>query len=196
MVCEITFTTYRARLLTLDTGCIIIGDLIRILNERSKAYKMYKRTAQAFARSCGSDLHAGIGGAQAKKILPHSFCGHKFFSPCTFRPAHYPPPGFLFARPNERGAMALQTFVDTRKMDAGLQYATMSHLLLDFRRYIEREAGQPIERIELNGALWMNDLCRFLRLGEGQRERVLGKSAVAYVEQTLDGWVGLIGGVK
>ena len=92
--------------------------------------------------------------------------------------------------------MALQTFVDTRKMDAGLQYATMSHLLLDFRRYIEREAGQPIERIELNGALWMNDLCRFLRLGEGQRERVLGKSAVSYVERTLDGWVGLIGGMK
>jgi len=92
--------------------------------------------------------------------------------------------------------MALQTFVDTRKLDASLQYTTMSHLLVDFRQYIEREAGVPIERIELNGALFLNDLCRFLRLGEAQRERVLGKSAVSYVEQTLDGWVGLIGGVK
>jgi hypothetical protein len=84
---------------------------------------------------------------------------------------------------------------NTTRLIPGVECKNMSAILADFRRYIEREAGVPIERIELNGALLMNDLCRFLRLGEEQRERVLGKSAVSYVEQTLDGWVGLIGGV-
>lgn len=76
----------------------------------------------------------------------------------------------------------------------GIEFTNVSSLLADFRRYIERESGVPIERIELNGALLLNDLCRFLRLGEEQRERVLGKSATSFVEQTLDGWVGLTGG--
>jgi hypothetical protein len=76
----------------------------------------------------------------------------------------------------------------------GIEFKNMSSLLADFRRYLEREAGVPIERIELNGALLLNDLCQFLRLGEEQRERVLGESATSYVEQTLDGWVGLTGG--
>jgi hypothetical protein len=76
---------------------------------------------------------------------------------------------------------------------AGIEYKNVAFLLADFRRYIEREADVPIERIELNGALLLNDLCRFFRLQEGERQRVLGHAAAAYVEQVLDGWVGLGG---
>jgi len=76
---------------------------------------------------------------------------------------------------------------------AGIEYKTTAYLLADFRRYIEREADVPIERIELNGALLLNDLCRFFRLQEGERQHVLGKSAHSYVERVLDGWVGLAG---
>ncbi len=82
--------------------------------------------------------------------------------------------------------MALQPLVDIRRLDASLQYSTVSDLLRDFRRYIEREAGVPVERIELNGALLLDDLCRFLRLGEQQRQKVLGRSAAAFVDATLD----------
>ena len=73
----------------------------------------------------------------------------------------------------------------------GVEYATMAGLLLDFRRYIERDAGAPIERLEVNGALLLSDMCRFLGLDEGQRAKVLGRSAAVYVAAVLDERVSL-----
>ena len=72
----------------------------------------------------------------------------------------------------------------------GVEYVTMSTLLADFRRYIEREAGTPMERLEINGALLLNDLCSFLGMDESLRHKVLGRSAAAFVEATLDQRVG------
>jgi hypothetical protein len=87
--------------------------------------------------------------------------------------------------------MALQPLIDMRRMDASLQYSTVSDLLRDFRKFLERDADVPVERIELNGALLLNDLCRFLKLGEQQRMKVLGRSAAAYVDALLDEGVTL-----
>jgi len=82
--------------------------------------------------------------------------------------------------------MATQAFVETRQLVGKLEYRNMSDLLLDFRRYIEKDAGAPVQRVETNAALVLHDLCRFLKLGEQQREKVLGKSAAAFVDGVLD----------
>jgi len=82
--------------------------------------------------------------------------------------------------------MALQSLVDIRRLDASLHYSTVSDLLRDFRKFLERDAAVPVERIELNGALLLNDLCQFLKLGEQQRQKVLGRSAAVYVDTLLD----------
>ncbi len=66
-----------------------------------------------------------------------------------------------------------------------IQYKSMSDLLKSFRQYLEREADTPVERLEANAALFLNDLCNFLELGEPQRQKVLGRSAVAFIEAEL-----------
>lgn len=69
---------------------------------------------------------------------------------------------------------------------AGIEYRNMSDLLADFRKYIEKDADAPIQTIDVNAALFLHDLCKFLNLGEPQRQRVLGKSAKVFVESELD----------
>jgi hypothetical protein len=90
-----------------------------------------------------------------------------------------------------RYTMAMRTLVDTRRLDATLEYRSMSDLLADFRRYLEKDAGAPVERIETSAALFLYDLCEFLGLGEPQRAKVLGKSGVAFVKAELDSRVSL-----
>ena len=87
--------------------------------------------------------------------------------------------------------MAMRTLADIRRLDATLEYRNMSDLLADFRRYLEREAGTPIERLDVNAALLLHDLCEFLELGEPQRQKVLGWSAAAFVKAELDARVSL-----
>ena len=67
----------------------------------------------------------------------------------------------------------------------GIEYATMSGLLADFRQNLECDSGQPIESMELNAALVLHDLCQFLGLGEEQRQKVLGRKATVYLERAL-----------
>ena len=67
-----------------------------------------------------------------------------------------------------------------------VEYRYMSDLLAGFRKYIEKDAGEPIQRMEVNAALLLNDLCDFLVLGDKQRRTVLGKSAAAFVQDELD----------
>ena len=81
--------------------------------------------------------------------------------------------------------MAVRRLADIRRFDATLEYRNMSDLLADFRCYLEREAGTPVERIETNAALFLYDLCQFLELGEPQRQKVMGKSAATFVKATL-----------
>lgn len=82
--------------------------------------------------------------------------------------------------------MVMRTLVDTRRLDAALEYRSMSDLLKDFRQYLEKDAGTPVERIETSAALFLFDLCRFLNLGVAQQVKVLGKSATSFVKSELD----------
>ena len=83
-------------------------------------------------------------------------------------------------------AVRLRTLADIRHMEVGLEYRNMSDLLADFRKYLERDAGMPIERLDTSAALILHDLCQFLELGKLQRHKVLGRSAVAFVEAQLN----------
>ena len=85
----------------------------------------------------------------------------------------------------------MRALADIRKMEVGIEYRSMSDLLADFRRYLEREAGTPVERLDANAALLLHDLCQFLKLGGPQRQKVLGWSAASYVEAQLDTQVRL-----
>ena len=71
--------------------------------------------------------------------------------------------------------MAMRQLIDARRLDATLEYRNVSDLLKGFREYLEHEAGIPIERLDANAALILYDLCGFLRLGEPQRQKVLGR---------------------
>ncbi len=73
----------------------------------------------------------------------------------------------------------------------GVEFFSLSAALAEFRRCLERESGAPIQDMELNAALILNDLCRFLHLGEKQRQQVLGKSAVTCIEAMFDTRVDL-----
>ena len=76
----------------------------------------------------------------------------------------------------------LRTLADIRHMGAEIEYRNMSDLLADFREYLEGEAGVPVEGLDMNAALMLHDLCQFLELGVPQRRKVLGLSALAFVE--------------
>jgi len=65
-----------------------------------------------------------------------------------------------------------------------LEYKDMSALLVDFRKYLEREHGQPVQTLEVNAALLLHDFVMFLGLGQQQREKVLGGQAAACVERS------------
>jgi hypothetical protein len=67
----------------------------------------------------------------------------------------------------------------------GLEYTTMSRLLADFRKQLERDLGARTDQIELNGALLLHDLCVYLKLGDKQRQEVLGRHGTAFVDTVL-----------
>ena len=68
----------------------------------------------------------------------------------------------------------------------GVEFFSLSAALAEFRRCLERESEMPIQDIELNAALLLHDLCRFLKLGEMQRQQVLGKAGAAFIQTLLD----------
>ena len=85
-------------------------------------------------------------------------------------------------------ATRCRVLVDLAPMGAStptIQYRTMSDLLRDFRHYLEREAGEPIQQIEAPAALILNDLCTFLMLSDSLKRKVLGTSALAWVNSQL-----------
>jgi hypothetical protein len=68
----------------------------------------------------------------------------------------------------------------------GVEYASMTSLLQDFRRQLEHEYGGPIhEFTEANAAELLSDLCVFLGLSDQNRRKVLGARAATYLDQTL-----------
>jgi hypothetical protein len=68
----------------------------------------------------------------------------------------------------------------------GVEYASMTSLLQDFRRQLEHEHGGPIYELnEVNAAELLNDLCVFLGLSDQNRRKVLGVRAAIHIDQTL-----------
>jgi len=67
----------------------------------------------------------------------------------------------------------------------------LTHLLARFRHQVEHDAGQPIEALDLNAALLLSDLCRFLELSDEGCGRVLGDGAAAFVGHVETQRVGL-----
>ena len=71
---------------------------------------------------------------------------------------------------------------DVPKFVKGLEYKSMTVLLADFRKQLERESGGSINRLDVNGAELLSDLCRFLGLSEKNRGIVLGKDGARHVD--------------
>lgn len=63
----------------------------------------------------------------------------------------------------------------------GIEYKSMTVLLADFRKQLERESGGSIIQVDVNGAELLSDLCRFLGLSEKNRGIVLGKDGARHV---------------
>ena len=58
--------------------------------------------------------------------------------------------------------------------------------LAQFRVDLEKGTGQPIGVLQVNAALLLSDLCRFMGLDEEQHNHVLGKSGVQHVMRVLE----------
>ena len=58
--------------------------------------------------------------------------------------------------------------------------------LARFRARLEQEAEQPVGDLEVNAALLLSDLCRFLGLDEPQYVYVLGERGVEYVLRVME----------
>ncbi len=68
----------------------------------------------------------------------------------------------------------------------GVEYASMTSLLQDFRRHLEHENGGPIHELnEVNAAQLISDLCIFLGLSDQNRRKVLGAQAAMHIDQTM-----------
>jgi hypothetical protein len=73
----------------------------------------------------------------------------------------------------------------------GVEYASMTSLLQDFRRQLEHQSGGPIHELnETNAAELISDLCLFLGLSDQNRRRILGARAATYIDQTLTARAG------
>lgn len=63
----------------------------------------------------------------------------------------------------------------------GIEYKSMTVLLSDFRKRLERESGGPVNRLDMNTADMLSDPCNFLGLSDENRRRVLGKDSARHV---------------
>lgn len=68
----------------------------------------------------------------------------------------------------------------------GVEYASLTSLLQDFRRKLEHEHGGPVHELdEINAAELISDLCVFLGLSDQNRRKVLGVRAAIHIDQIL-----------
>ncbi|NTU61956.1 MAG: hypothetical protein HGB05_00820 [Chloroflexi bacterium] len=63
----------------------------------------------------------------------------------------------------------------------GVEYFSLTTALKHFRQQVESGTGAPIQNIEINAALLLDDVCMFIGLSEEKRREVLGKSAASFV---------------
>jgi hypothetical protein len=68
----------------------------------------------------------------------------------------------------------------------GVEYASLTSLLQDFRRQLEHESGGLIHELaEANAAELISELCVFLGLSDQNRHKVLGAKAATHLDQAL-----------
>jgi hypothetical protein len=64
----------------------------------------------------------------------------------------------------------------------GVEYRSMTVLLSDFRKQLERESKGQISQLNVNAAELLSDLCTFLGLSDENRRKVLGQGGARYVD--------------
>ncbi len=69
----------------------------------------------------------------------------------------------------------------------GVEYFSLTSCLKHFRQTVEEDTGQPIEKLDFNAALFLDDVAKFLGLSPQKRREMLGKSAASFVETVKDG---------
>jgi hypothetical protein len=78
------------------------------------------------------------------------------------------------------------TIVEPTPLDQGVEYASRTSLLRDFRRQLEYYSGGSVHELaEVNTAELLSDLCIFLGLSDQNRRKILGARAATYLDQTL-----------
>ncbi len=63
----------------------------------------------------------------------------------------------------------------------GVEYFSLTAALKHFRQQVEQSTGTPVQNIEINAALFLDDVCRFIGLSDEKRREVLGRQAAAFV---------------
>jgi hypothetical protein len=63
----------------------------------------------------------------------------------------------------------------------GVEYFSLTAALKHFRQQVETGTLTPIQNIEINAALFLDDVCKFIGLSDEKRREVLGKHAAAFV---------------
>ncbi len=63
----------------------------------------------------------------------------------------------------------------------GVEYFSLTAALKHFRQEVEKGTGAQIQTIEVNAALFLDDVCKFVGLSDEKRRDVLGKSASVFV---------------
>lgn len=64
----------------------------------------------------------------------------------------------------------------------GIEYKSLTVLLADFRKHLERESGDSIDQLDMNTAEMLSDLCNFLGLADKNRRIVLGRNGAQHVD--------------
>ncbi len=67
------------------------------------------------------------------------------------------------------------------KIVKGVEYFSLTAALKHFRQEVEKGTGAPIQTLEMNAALLLNDIAKYIGLSEERRAEVLGKSAAAFI---------------
>lgn len=73
-----------------------------------------------------------------------------------------------------------------------VEAASLTQILREFRLLVEAQTGVKIERLEVNGAVWLDDIARFIGLRENKRREVLGLTAGQFVDDVNNGRIKAI----
>ena len=70
-----------------------------------------------------------------------------------------------------------------------VQAMSLTTILKEFRMMVEGETGVKIEKMEVNAAVWLDDIARFIGLGDKRRREVMGITASRFVDDVNNGRV-------